>query len=203
MPAEILHPLEALMRERIVVLDGAMGTMVQQLQADRSRLSRRALSRLERQRPEGEHRASASDQARRHRRDPHANISRPARTSSRPTLSAPRPSACTIFSFTANQTNGRKDPEFFQRVVDDADFRDLAQEINVAAARMARHAADKVANETGQRRFVAGSLGPAAGDRVAFARCERSRFSRGHVRSNPTSLSRPGRRRCSKAASIF
>src|SRR5438445_730642 len=30
MPAEDLHPLEALMRERIVVLDGAMGTMVQQ-----------------------------------------------------------------------------------------------------------------------------------------------------------------------------
>jgi 5-methyltetrahydrofolate--homocysteine methyltransferase len=30
MPAQDLHPLEALMRERIVVLDGAMGTMVQQ-----------------------------------------------------------------------------------------------------------------------------------------------------------------------------
>ena len=28
-PVEILHPLEALMRQRIVVLDGAMGTMVQ------------------------------------------------------------------------------------------------------------------------------------------------------------------------------
>jgi 5-methyltetrahydrofolate--homocysteine methyltransferase len=30
MPDNGLHPLEALMRERIVVLDGAMGTMVQQ-----------------------------------------------------------------------------------------------------------------------------------------------------------------------------
>src|SRR6187200_733003 len=29
MASEILHPFEALMRERIVVLDGAMGTMVQ------------------------------------------------------------------------------------------------------------------------------------------------------------------------------
>ena len=29
MSVENLHPLEALMRERIVVLDGAMGTMVQ------------------------------------------------------------------------------------------------------------------------------------------------------------------------------
>ena len=31
MSAEILHPFEALLRERIVVLDGAMGTMVQRL----------------------------------------------------------------------------------------------------------------------------------------------------------------------------
>src|SRR5262249_35005990 len=30
MPTEVLHPLEALMRRRIVILDGAMGTMVQQ-----------------------------------------------------------------------------------------------------------------------------------------------------------------------------
>src|SRR5450432_3526735 len=30
MSSAILHPFEALMRERIVVLDGAMGTMVQQ-----------------------------------------------------------------------------------------------------------------------------------------------------------------------------
>src|SRR6267143_3201534 len=30
MPVEILHPLEVLMRQRIVLLDGAMGTMVQQ-----------------------------------------------------------------------------------------------------------------------------------------------------------------------------
>ena len=44
--------------------------------------------------------------------------------------------------------------------MDDADFRGLVQEINVSAARVARHAAETVANETGQRRFVAGSLGP-------------------------------------------
>src|SRR5205823_3079919 len=30
MPPSDLHPLEALLRERIVVLDGAMGTMIQQ-----------------------------------------------------------------------------------------------------------------------------------------------------------------------------
>src|SRR5262249_23669341 len=54
----------------------------------------------------------------------------------------------------------RKDPEFFQRVVDDRDLRELVREMNLTAARFAHHAADVVANETGQRRFVAGALGP-------------------------------------------
>src|SRR6266849_5201140 len=64
------------------------------------------------------------------------------------------------FLFRGHPQNGRKDPEFFQRVVDDAELRKLVHEINVAAARVARAAADRVANTTGQRRFVVGSLGP-------------------------------------------
>src|SRR5204862_5668366 len=50
--------------------------------------------------------------------------------------------------------------EFFHRVVDDEELSDLVAEINLKAAQIARQVADKVANETGQRRFVAGSLGP-------------------------------------------
>ncbi len=64
------------------------------------------------------------------------------------------------FLFQGEPESGRKDPEFFQRVVDDAELVALVHEINVAAARIARHAADTVAAETGLRRFVAGSLGP-------------------------------------------
>ena len=45
-------------------------------------------------------------------------------------------------------------------MIDDADLRALVQEINFEAARIARHAADQVANETGQQRFVGGSMGP-------------------------------------------
>jgi 5-methyltetrahydrofolate--homocysteine methyltransferase len=44
--------------------------------------------------------------------------------------------------------------------VDDVDLRNLVHEINVTAATLARQAADRTMNETGQRRFVAGSLGP-------------------------------------------
>ena len=58
------------------------------------------------------------------------------------------------------ETGGRKDPEFYDRIVNDAVLRDLATEINVASARLCRTWADRVANETGRHRFVAGSIGP-------------------------------------------
>ena len=64
------------------------------------------------------------------------------------------------FLFQGEPTQGRKDQEFFQRVIDDASLRALVHEINFEAARIARHAADRAANETGQRRFVGGSMGP-------------------------------------------
>ena len=56
--------------------------------------------------------------------------------------------------------HGRKDQEFFQRVVDDAELRELVHEMNFKATQIARRAADRVANETGQQRFVGGSMGP-------------------------------------------
>src|SRR5205085_7501452 len=55
---------------------------------------------------------------------------------------------------------GRKDQEFFQRVVEDVDLRALVHEINFDGAMIARRVADRVANKTGQQRFVAGSMGP-------------------------------------------
>ena len=64
------------------------------------------------------------------------------------------------FLFAGKPNNGRKDPEFFDRVVDDAALRETIHEINDSAARMARQAADHVSDETGMRRFVAGALGP-------------------------------------------
>ena len=64
------------------------------------------------------------------------------------------------FLFQGEPGRGRKDQEFFQRVIDDARLRALVYEINSEAARIARHAADRATNETGQRRFVGGSMGP-------------------------------------------
>jgi 5-methyltetrahydrofolate--homocysteine methyltransferase len=55
---------------------------------------------------------------------------------------------------------GRKDPEFYQKVIDDKFLVDLSWEINEKSAQRAREWADRVGNETGRQRFVAGAMGP-------------------------------------------
>ncbi|MBI5799129.1 MAG: methionine synthase, partial [Verrucomicrobia bacterium] len=55
---------------------------------------------------------------------------------------------------------GRKDPAFYQKVVDDKFLGDLALEINETSARQCREWADRVSNADGKPRFVAGAIGP-------------------------------------------
>jgi 5-methyltetrahydrofolate--homocysteine methyltransferase len=55
---------------------------------------------------------------------------------------------------------GRKDPAFYRKIIDDKFLSDLAWEINEQSARQCREWADRVANETGRPRFVAGAIGP-------------------------------------------
>ncbi|PYL38769.1 MAG: 5-methyltetrahydrofolate--homocysteine methyltransferase [Verrucomicrobia bacterium] len=159
MAANDLHPLERVLRERIVVLDGAMGTMIQHYKL-----------------PEAEYRGKRF-------RDWKGkdlkgslellNLTRPLVVEEIHTayleagadvIETNTFSGTTIglhdFLFQGEPTRGRKDQEFFQRVVDDVDLRALVQEINFEAARISRRAADRVANETGQQRFVGGSMGP-------------------------------------------
>jgi 5-methyltetrahydrofolate--homocysteine methyltransferase len=58
------------------------------------------------------------------------------------------------------ETGGRKDPAFYQRVIDDKFLADLTWEINEQSARQCREWADRIANKTGRPRFVAGAIGP-------------------------------------------
>jgi 5-methyltetrahydrofolate--homocysteine methyltransferase len=159
MPAQDLHPLEALMRERIVVLDGAMGTMVQQYKLSeagyrgerfedwKGKDLKGCLEILLLTKPQ------VIDEIHRGYLQAGADI-----------IETNTFSGTTIglhdFLFQGEPENGRKDAEFFQRVVDDRQLIDLVAEINLNAARVARHAAEIVSNETGRRRFVGGSLGP-------------------------------------------
>jgi 5-methyltetrahydrofolate--homocysteine methyltransferase len=55
---------------------------------------------------------------------------------------------------------GRKDPAFYQKIIEDPFLNNLAWEINEQSARQCREWADRVGNATGRQRFVAGAIGP-------------------------------------------
>src|SRR5271167_1719459 len=58
------------------------------------------------------------------------------------------------------ERGGRKDPEFYQKVIDDPMLGSLAWEINEKSAQQCREWADRVGTATGRQRFVAGAIGP-------------------------------------------
>src|ERR1700684_3046283 len=55
---------------------------------------------------------------------------------------------------------GRKDPAFYQKIVDDPFLGSLAWDINEQSARQCREWADRVGTATSRQRFVAGAIGP-------------------------------------------
>src|SRR5450631_3569159 len=55
---------------------------------------------------------------------------------------------------------GRKDPAFYQEVIDDPFLGSLAWDINEQSARQCREWADRVGTATSRQRFVAGAIGP-------------------------------------------
>jgi 5-methyltetrahydrofolate--homocysteine methyltransferase len=154
-----VHPLEALMRERIVVLDGAMGTMIQ-----RYKLSE-ADYRGERFRDwQGKDLKGSLELLNLTQPQVIEEIHSNYLEAGADIIETNTFSGTTIgshdFLFRGEPTRGRKDQEFFQGVVDDAGLRALVHEINFEASSIARHAADRAANKTGQQRFVGGSMGP-------------------------------------------
>jgi 5-methyltetrahydrofolate--homocysteine methyltransferase len=54
----------------------------------------------------------------------------------------------------------RKDPAFFQTMIEDKFLNDLAWEINFESARQCRKWADRIGEETKRKRYVAGAIGP-------------------------------------------
>src|SRR5205823_3608983 len=154
-----LHPLAALLRERIVVLDGAMGTMIQHRKLSEADYRgqrfrdwtgkdlKGCLELLNLTQPQ------IVEQIHAEYLQAGADI-----------IETNTFSGTTIglhdFLFQGEPKNGRKDQDFFQRVVEDVDLRALIREMNLGAAKIARRAADQSTKETGIRRFVGGSIGP-------------------------------------------
>src|SRR6266404_5215044 len=154
-----LHPLEALLRERIVVLDGAMGTMIQ-----RRKLSEQDYRGKRFRDWSGKDLKGSLELLNLTQPQVIEEIHSAYLAAGADIIETNTFSATTIglndFLFQGEPKSGRKDQEFFQRVVDDVDLRALVREMNLAAASIARRAADLAANKTGQQRFVGGSMGP-------------------------------------------
>src|SRR5437899_7068249 len=151
-----LHPLEALMRQRIVLLDGAMGTMIQRHKFSeedyrgkrfrdwKGKDLKGSLELLLLTKPE------VVEQIHEEYLEAGADI-----------IETNTFSATTIglhdFLFRGESAKGRKDWRFFQRIVNDVDLRALVREVNIAAANIARHGDKRLEAENKTRRCGAGS----------------------------------------------
>src|SRR5436309_10032416 len=144
-----LHPLEALLRERIVVLDGAMGTMIQRYKLSETDYRGKRFGDWKGKDLKGSlellnlTRAQVVEEIHAAYLDADADI-----------IETNTFSGTTIglhdFLFQGEPKRGRKDQEFFQRVVDDVDLRTLVHEINFEAASIARRAADRSTKQAGK-----------------------------------------------------
>src|SRR6187549_298762 len=154
-----LHPIQTLLQKRIAIIDGAMGTTIReygmteaQVRAERFKgstkdlLNNGDLFSLTQPHMIGDI----------HRRFLEAG----ADIIETNTFGATSITQSEFFVDDPREHGGRKDPEFYQKIIDDKFLGDLAWEINEQSARQCREWADRVANQDGKQRFVAGAIGP-------------------------------------------
>src|SRR6201995_5803014 len=155
----VKHPLEKILQDRIAIIDGAMGTTIRTYgmteadirgtrfaDAKKGLLNNGDLFSLTQPKMIGDI----------HRRFLEAG----ADIIETNTFGATSITQSDFFVDDPREHSGRKDPEFYQRVIDDKMLQDLAWEINETSAQQCREWADRVANQTGRPRFVAGAIGP-------------------------------------------
>jgi 5-methyltetrahydrofolate--homocysteine methyltransferase len=153
------HPLEKILESRIAIIDGAMGTTIRtygmtegDIRGERFKNATKDLKN------NGD--LFSLTQPRMicdiHRRFLEAG----ADIIETNTFGATSITQSEFFVDDPREHGGRKDPAFYQKVIDDPFLGNLAWEINEQSARQCREWADRVANETGQPRFVAGAIGP-------------------------------------------
>ncbi|MGA8086039.1 MAG: homocysteine S-methyltransferase family protein [Terracidiphilus sp.] len=153
------HPLVEILKKRIAIIDGAMGTTIRtygmaeaDIRGERFKDAKKDLKN------NGDlfvltQPAMIGDI---HRRFLEAG----ADIIETNTFGATTISQSEFFVDDPREHGGRKDPEFYQKIIDDKFLRVLAWEINEVSAKICREWADKVGKETGRPRFVAGSIGP-------------------------------------------
>ena len=153
------HPLQKILEKRIAIIDGAMGTTIRTYgmkEADirgsrfadskKDLLNNGDLFSLTQPKMIGDI----------HRRFLEAG----ADIIETNTFGATSITQSEFFVEDPREHGGRKDPAFYQKVIEDPFLNNLAWEINETSARQCREWADRIANETGRQRFVAGAIGP-------------------------------------------
>src|SRR5208282_6780888 len=153
------HPLQKILESRIAIIDGAMGTTIRNygmkeadIRGDRFKDSKKDLLNngdlFTLTRPE-----LIGDI---HRRFLEAG----ADILETNTFGATSITQSEFFVDDPREHGGRKNPEFYQRIIEDRFLGDLVWEINETSAQQCREWADRVGSATGRQRFVAGAIGP-------------------------------------------
>jgi 5-methyltetrahydrofolate--homocysteine methyltransferase len=153
------HPLEKILENRVAIIDGAMGTTIRTYgmkeadirgerfkDATKSLLNNGDLFSLTKPEMIGDI----------HRRFLEAG----ADIIETNTFGATSIAQSEFFVEDPREHGGRKNPEFYQKVIDDKFLNDLAWDINEQSARQCREWADRVGTATSRQRFVAGAIGP-------------------------------------------
>jgi len=153
------HPLEKILQDRIAIIDGAMGTTIRTYgmkeadirgerfkDATKSLLNDGDLFSVTKPEIIGDI----------HRRFLEAG----ADIIETNTFGATSIAQSEFFVEDPRERGGRKDPEFYQKIIDDRFLNSLAWDINEQSARQCREWADRVGSATSRQRFVAGAIGP-------------------------------------------
>jgi len=153
------HPLEKILAERIAIIDGAMGTTI------RTYGMAEADIRGARFRDAGKDLLNNGDLFSLTQPEMICDIHRRfleagADIIETNTFGATSITQSEFFVDDPRETGGRKDPEFYQKIIDDTSLSMLAWDINETSARQCREWADRIGNATGRQRFVAGAIGP-------------------------------------------
>ncbi|MGA2646920.1 MAG: homocysteine S-methyltransferase family protein [Candidatus Sulfotelmatobacter sp.] len=153
------HPLEKILESRIAIIDGAMGTTIRtygmteaDIRGERFKNSTKGLLNngdlFSLTKPE-----VIGDI---HRRFLEAG----ADIIETNTFGATSITQSEFFVDDPRERGGRKDPAFYQKIIEDPFLGSLAWDINEQSARQCREWADRVGTATSRQRFVAGAIGP-------------------------------------------
>jgi 5-methyltetrahydrofolate--homocysteine methyltransferase len=153
------HPLAQLLRKRIAIIDGAMGTTIRTYGMTEAAIRGQRFADAKKDLLNNGDLFSLTQPdmiCDIHRRFLEAG----ADIIETNTFGATSITQSEFFVDDPRERGGRKDPAFFQEIVEDGFLNDLAWEINEQSARQCRVWADRVAERDGQPRFVAGAIGP-------------------------------------------